>query len=900
MNKLKLIICLFFSFLSFVKNDSAEEFLKYCDCRTDEELIYIIMILEDIVKIKISDKFIKKRNELTKQIRNIGIDNLNISDTNEFEQLIQSNYKFINSTNEELFNINTERYLLILWAINLNKYLTKDKVFVGGLIDYINYLPNQDILNFININMEKNPELKENIEMRNNIILNIKNLKKPVNVYVYLNEKTDKNLIQYIYNYEYYSYLIKKEQSRTSSQYVREELFTLEKNELLNIVYEYVNEFQETKKFHNFIQKIENKNFKYVSPEEYIEDEVLFNYNKICMACEYYNRRNKGINKALRSLSDYIFQINSYYKRKYIIEKFKLYPELLQNKRFEDIYKNDSHNKYDEVQDFLYVQPREQILKYYLNLGYLYKVDNYFDILDNIYYYSNKHIIILINKITNKNQTLQNIKSLENIAHLNKNNISCYLESKPRRQLQLILKDTRKYYLDVNKFYVEKTELPNLLLQKNNALISYITTIIGLNETLKFINLTKKYTFESSPEFGDITDFLRAININYLKKWLFLFEKYSREEKKYNNIYGGMKYSLSLEIDKKSKNDIIDMIIIHLNQYEQFKIPENFIELIQIPNNTSHHLILNLSLDSLNEVVEILDCYSKRKNLQINFGERNIYEVINCNDNRNKCIFFLFRLLAIFPELNDPLIFNLITTGKNKEINPLINYADVIYTQNNLLYLAKNIQKYINETNIEKDSTDFEKENIKQYIITKIENEKLIKNNPITYCRLFYNETEFLYFENYQHYLKRNWPKRNETIINNCKTYFTEKYNINLTNITIEIMDEIISNYSEFKDPKFFFNNIDPLKEDEMKIFKKYDKSTLIKYAFVCFIFNYNNSSNHEFEYRNFYQMNKNELVIYVNNIMTKLEIKFDKLNEHIRKNYLNYSEEDINYLTLY
>ena len=152
MNKFKLIICLFFSFLNFVKNDSAEEFLKYCDCRTDEELIYIIMILEDIVKIKISDKFIKKRNELTKQIRNIGIDNLNISDTNEFDQLIQSNYKFINSTNEELFNINTERYLLILWAINLNKYLTKDKVFVGGLIDYINYLPNQDILNFIYIN----------------------------------------------------------------------------------------------------------------------------------------------------------------------------------------------------------------------------------------------------------------------------------------------------------------------------------------------------------------------------------------------------------------------------------------------------------------------------------------------------------------------------------------------------------------------------------------------------------------------------------------------------------------------------------------------------------------------------------------------------------------------------
>ena len=46
--------------------------------------------------------------------------------------------------------------------------------------------------------------------------------------------------------------------------------------------------------------------------------------------------------------------------------------------------------------------------------------------------------------------------------------------------------------------------------------------------------------------------------------------------------------------------------------------------------------------------------------------------------------------------------------------------------------------------------------------------------------------------------------------------------------------------------------------------------------------------------------MNKNELVIYVNNIMTKLELKFDELNEHIRKNYLNYSEEDINYLTLY
>ncbi len=899
-----IIIIFYFLNIQFINSDTIEDFLKYFDSKTDEELFYILLTLEDITKKNIENKYIKKRNNLTKEIKRIfdHLSHKNITNIESFDKLIEKNYKFINDSNEMLFNINTDRFLLIRWAINLYKYLTRNKVLVGGIIDYINYLKKSEIVDYINSNL--NEELN-NIEKRNNIILNIQNFKTPVNIYAYISSKSNTTLIQYIYNFEYYSNLVKGI-PQSSSLYVREQLHTLSHNELLNILFDYLNEFSEIRKYHNFIQKIENKNYIYLDSNEYVNRMDNNTLRKISLACEYYNRKSKKIYKPLRKIRNYIYKIPSIYLTKYISEKLILYPELLQSNRTLDIYNNRKYTEYDEVQDFLTLQKRIHILKYYLNLVYKFNEENN-EILDNIYYFSNKFIYGLIVRITNKYKSLQNKISFKNIVELNKNNITSYLESRPRLQLIKIVNETRNYYLEINKLTDENIEFSKLINFERNELISYVTTMIVSNETSKFMNISKERNFNNSPLFGDITDFLRAVNINYLKKWLFFIESYFSKIEGRNNIIGGIK---NYYFNYIPKSKIIEMIYIYYNKYEELREPKNFIKIIQI-TNTSHELIVNLSDNDLCETVKILDGYSKRKNIQINFGENIINYIDDCSNFRNQYIYFLFRLLAIFPELNSKTIFKLITQGEKREINPLIKYEEIIYTklsQSELLYFAKNIQKYYNSINIEKEKIDLENGNVnlKQYIMSKINENKLIEDYPVIYSLLFYNETEYLFFDNYKNYFSRNSNRKN-VIYNNTKNYLFNKYNINLTNNKIELLDEIISNYTEFQDPRFFFKNIDPLTEKtEIELYNNYDKNILFKYAIVCFILKYekNTSNNDLFDYKYFYQMNKNELVIYIHKSINDLNILFENMifimNYYISNYYLNYNEEDIYYLTLY
>ena len=904
MRKFIIIIFYFLNIIQFIKSDSIEDFLKYFECKTDEELLYILLTLEDITGKKIKNKYMKKRNDLTIEIKKIIDYNLgekNINNIEVFDELIEKNYKFKNWPNEKLFNINTDRFLLIRWAINLYKYLTQNKVFVGGIIDYINYLKESEIVDYINKNL--NEELN-NIEKRNNIILNIKKFKTPINIFEYVSSKSNNNLIQYIYNFEYYSGLIKGIPV-TSSSYVREQLYTLSHEELLNIIYDYLYEFPEITKYNSFIQKIENKNYFYIEANEFVNGKDKNTLCEISLACEYYNRKNKKIYKSLRKIRNYISLIPSGFLNKYISEKLKLYPELLQGNRTVDIYNNHKYIEYDEVQDFLTLQKRIYILKYYLNLVYKYNEGNK-EILDNIFYFSNKLIYSLLVRITNKYKDLQNKISFRNIVELNKNNIITYLESRPRFQLIKIVNDTINYYLDINKLNDEDIEFSYIMNQQSYDLISYITLMIASNETSKFMLISKKNFFKNSPAFGDITDFLRAVNINYLKKWLFFIELYFRKIQGKNNIMGGIKNSYLNEI---SKNKIIEIIYFYFNEYEELSEPKNFIKIIQL-TNTSHELIVNLKDPDLNETVQILDGYSKRKNIQINFGENNIYDLYDCKYYRNQCIYFLFRLLAIFPELNIKTIFKLITQGEDKEINPLLNYTEIIYnklSKSNLLYFAKNIQKYYNSTNIEKEKIDLENGNInlKQYIMSKINDDKLIENYPVIYSLLFYNETEYLFFDNYKNYFSRN-SNRIEKIYENARNYLFKKYKIKLPKHQTKYLDEIISNFTEFQDPRFFFFIIYPLNQIEIEIFNNYDKQILFKYAIVCFILNYEkNSSNIKlFDYKYFYQMNKNELIIYIHKSMKDLNIPFENMdyimNYYISKYYLNYNEVDIYYLTIY
>ena len=66
-----------------------------------------------------------------------------------------------------------------------------------------------------------------------------------------------------------------------------------------------------------------------------IKDEtIIYNYAKIS---EYFQRKASGNDNSFQYLNEYIAQINTENLKKYIISQMKLYPEIANLERFEDM-----------------------------------------------------------------------------------------------------------------------------------------------------------------------------------------------------------------------------------------------------------------------------------------------------------------------------------------------------------------------------------------------------------------------------------------------------------------------------------------------------------------------------------------------------------------------------------
>ena len=134
-----------------------------------------------------------------------------------------------------------------------------------------------------------------------------------------------------------------------------------------------------------------------------------------------------------------------------------------------------------------------------------------------------------------RSPSLQNESKINNNPHeRQKNNGKLYLANIPINiPQQRIKQEFEKYGKILDCKFYQKTGVPNPYyygsitlsrkaeadLAMNNITKEYNWTVMPFNNNAKAKNNShKERNFNNSPLFGDITDFLRAVNINYLKK----------------------------------------------------------------------------------------------------------------------------------------------------------------------------------------------------------------------------------------------------------------------------------------------------------------------------------------------------------------------------------------------
>lgn len=242
-----------------------------------------------------------------------------------------------------------------------------------------------------------------------------------------------------------------------------------------------------------------------------------------------------------------------------------------------------------------------------------------------------------------------------NAANLYKGNVNNFLGVQPRNILLQIVRKINEYHKVQSHDYIIDYIPPPDQKESNENITKQITNLC-FTHSLENVYVMRNYlNLETvTPLYGSISDFLRSVSKKYIKLWLKYFEDYSRG-KKFSNVKGGTKYGfLEREI---SKTTLINIIMDYIEMYPELKTATKFSKIIKT-DKTIHKDIINFSssLEFLYSTASKLDEYRRRKNIQLEYNDffSNKYEKIE--ENKDKIIFFIFKILANFPELNNRVL----------------------------------------------------------------------------------------------------------------------------------------------------------------------------------------------------------------------------------------------------
>lgn len=889
-------IFLLFGLFSHHVNGVTDNFTEYFSKKTVDEIRYTIRTLEkETLKIPCEPEIHGyNRTELIDYIEKIT-ENTIYKDIEEFQKAV-----ILPSAITIKNTLIDEKGFLVLWTINAEKYhrmKRNQSYLIGGIMDYGNLLSQTELkAKFENL-IEQNIELLNDEDKLKQYVLNIYPGDYPESTQVYIRTKSKDELFSLYVQMELYLVEIQGIATELYTEKSHDELANQDQTVLLPIIYSFIRKYDILSLTDDFVRIIENRDYKYISSNSLLSkltDDDLVEY---ATACEKYHKKFYEQTKSLRNLKDYLKQIPKTKKINYVTKQLNIFPELYQEQRIKDIIENDKSLNYGQISDFLQSNPRDNLIKYYLNIKTLGNSTIYDETLNYLFRMKDKDIIAKITQIITDNVEFQNKETLINVVNLNHGIVKNFMNIQPRTNLLKLSNDLFDYHKKVsNEQLLTKKEEDNL--KDFNWHICETHSFYLMNVLRKELENVKQYM----PVYGNIFDFLNSINQKTLTIWLRNFEWYVRKKKNYNNIMGGAYFSYNNDTNLE-KTAILNSIMNYIDMYPELQKSEKFIELIKLNyKEYPFNWLLKLDNDTLYSYARNLDGYRRRKSPQLVFNDD--YNTVYQEKDVENARFFIMKIMAMFPELN---IESVINAQKIKEYPENVDDFLGSKSVSELKEYATKFQAYHNLSFNANDTTSFEKFDKQSLIfaIKKYEAESpQLKNNKVNFMRVIYGEKEMLVYDHYDSFLRRQSKETLQTIYNNIQEYIKKVYDIELDSIfedkeeLIKQIKESIINFSDLQDPTIFDKVIDIVKDEEALSVEP--RGMLMKYALSCQLFDSIKDKKYDSIDQVVHVMTKNELIRYINEVLNYYSFSFDSLKMFMEKNYINYGEELVQDLAEY
>lgn len=891
-----IVICLQLS------TENIDELTKFYETRTVDEIRYHIRKAEEFV---LPDKANNnkdihgyKRKELIEYIQSL-IDSPEGEMLADMERYKTNVVDALNPAVIKASNIE-EHGFLVKWVINADRYkrkITNTAYKSGGLVDYANYMINNDLNTILSQLETEFPQLLDE-EIYKKEILNIYDYQLKTSNYITSQHFTKEEIYGMLVQVQFYLELQGIEDPDLKN-IDHDSLIQQEESALLPLLNSVISKYEALRYTDDFIDIIIYRNVSYKSPKvifDSIEDNKLIQW---ALACEKYYKRNNNKYKSLRNLQDYLKKIPIEKTKTYIIKQITSFPELFQENRFEDIIENDKNLQYGQVKEFLQSNTREVLIKYFLNFQVDPSITSIYNVtLSTIYRMKDEDITKKIIQFTNDNVTLQNKEVLINLGKLNHDNIEYFMNYQPKTVLSKIADTLFEYHKSKSNNQALTKNTDDLKAFSMNLCYSNsLSTLAKLRETVTDLE-------KVSPLYGNILDLLRSVNERTLKLWLRSFEGYARKEKKYKNILGGTYTSFNNYTTFK-KDKIINKIMEYIDMFPVLKQSKNFAEITRMDEI---YKMMNFFQDkTLYDCAANFDGYRRRKNPQLTYNAhyKKKYKLQDTENHK----FFIMKVMAMFPELNIRTVFDKVAN----QINPLHNFTDFLLTQevDVLRKFAKELQKYHNAIKEEQESINldtYQKPDLQVYIDTKRKESTQLADDG-NFLRALYGETEMLYYDNYKSFLNRQDNDTIKLIYQNVIKFIEKKYNIDLPRLSneeetdIEKMKEYIrtkaKEFQDLQNPETFDKSIDIIEGCDN--LKEFSRGNLLRLALGCQIY----ASKNKIPLIEpidsvVHVMTNNEFIRYINKALTTFNMSIDKLFLYSEKNYLSYGEELVSYLTEY
>ena len=854
---------------------------------------------------------------------------------------IYDNYSIISLiTNDKI-----PKNFLINFALNVDKYSRTEKQEINSALDYLNYLSTQEISDFIHDKLEEFPELYQIDNFRkyilNDIVFNF------ADIDGYLKNKSKKELIQIIYGFEKFCTL-KEQKDNTNCQiayktYDHENLDSYSADDIGISLSTYKRKL-DIKDLDIFISKIENRGF------EYIDVKTLFKNNKIEESKEYvkafetYYKRQMKYKNSLSKRDEYIDRLGKNQLIEILEWAVDIFPELNEKKRFKDILSSQTNLQYGKVKEFIITSERYKILKYAYNIHTFQNniASKYDNDLINFIRFNTDSIYDQIFRDTNNNVKLQEKTNFDAYAELHEHDIKEYLKTLQINQLKRIIRAIISYSYKESKnqdgkTLSEKKDLLESIEQMNyEELLNYSFKYIDNNGIKDIYGIQEKENIHGSYEIRflylylyNIMDFFRSTDINYLRIWLRKYELEIRKLSSERYVSGGLKNNF-MNYDEYTKNELLKIYDIYVNEYPELFYPEKFIKISGLDNGITPHKFLVDNRDNRDIILDVvfsIISYFQRKNNQINFAFNEYLGIIayNLTDDENETnkeyirhnfLYSIFRFLNIFPELNNMVFFRrLCLDEKTRIINS--NEEDKYFnTGRDLAKIVEYINIYDECTNGDyirklKDSEEEHKNIIKRFLERRINEEikyRVLDGDlyPIIYkCELYFQD-------------------ESDTVINNIYVSLHLKNYIDsfVQDKTLQINDicAAINKYKELQnvnnfDVEYYYINIQSEGYEEVEDLYNYlnniDNRQLFYYTIIA------NLIKIEYEkkddsvrkipdiYLKINYMSRNSMIRYILNVAkSSSEIK-EKINQTnlrklIKKYYIDIGSDNVYDLTMY